>query len=427
MLGMLGVVGASGLYHSVRPSAAAAVEPDAVYSIVDFGARSEAGFDNTPFIQAALNEAASTGKPVVIPPGVFEISLQNQASLFIPSGVRITGCGIKSILRLREAPQQRAHMLTNADWKGGDNSCVIESLTLQCGGFGSYTNGQDFRVNGVTLFNARYCTVRSVVVQNGQGYGIWLHDTSDSSVSDCVVEDLGDCLELSGRSERNLIAHNSIVSSGQVPWVGTGIILFGESRLNTVTANAIRGGFGQGITTVSQYGCASECIFSNNSVDVYNAPALELEGDGHLVQGNVLRSHGRPALYCSERVSPARQALISGNSLESLGAHALYLSAATEQLTIQGNLLRSLGSSAIQCAGIAHSLMSNQVDTLESDLPVFETGEGQQCIVQGNVFRGVNGIMNRHMKNILFQGNVYDLKKRKYRGLRNKAFKKKRK
>lgn len=429
ILALLATAGAGGLLCSSRLARAEDISGAPMLDIRDSGAKAEPGFNNTPAIQHALNLASTAGASVFIPDGVFEVSLSEQASLFVPSGVRVHGNGIKSIIRVQQHPGQRSHVFTNNDWKGGSNSCTVERLTIQCGGYGSYNGSDDHRINGVTFFNARYCMVREVTVQNGQGYGIWLHDSCDSAIEHCVVEDFGDCIELSGKSERNIVFHNSVVSSGSVPWAGTGIILFGESSDNKIIGNSIRGGFGQGITTVSQYGCARNSIIANNSINVYNAPAIELEGSGNIVQSNYCRSVGRSALLLSERVDPAFNAMISANHFVSEAPFtgsgqvaAVSFSPATANAFVSGNRIEAKGLMALYCSGSQHVFSGNFLQNEDTALPVMQTGEGIECAFQGNVFRGTTGILNQLMRDLELTSSIMQTGKKKYRGLRNSAF-----
>lgn len=152
------------------------------------GALGDGRSDDTQAIQAAIDAA----QVILIPAGTYMIS----ASLRVPSGRRIVGQGIDTVLRKRS--EDGLALIVNAQPQG-DTAISIESLVVD--GAREARAFVAFR-DGVHLTRCAGCRISNVVVRNCLNDGIIIEYGKDNRVEQCIVYgNAKDGIYLSGTAE----------------------------------------------------------------------------------------------------------------------------------------------------------------------------------------------------------------------------------
>lgn len=115
-----------------------------VFNVADFGAVADAGVDNTPMIQAAIDAAAAAGGGIVyLPPGTFGIAghADGYGGVHMLGNVFLKGAGMgETTLRLVDGHEGDVTGLVRSPWAEGTDNWGVADLTID--GNQANTTGQ---------------------------------------------------------------------------------------------------------------------------------------------------------------------------------------------------------------------------------------------------------------------------------------------
>ncbi len=322
-------VGLTGLAANAGPRSEhearlAAVE---VPSAADLGLSAGSAQDQSRALQAAIDEAANRGAPLLLPPGRFRTG-----KLQLRPGTRIIGTARTTTLEFVGGP---------AFLTGEGDGIALEGLVLD-GGYQTLDVGQARGL--ISLKKSRGIALRDLEVTRSIANGIALEGCA-GSVSDCAIT-LAlmagiHSLDATGFA----IQHNRVAdcaNNGIQVWrseAGEDGTVVAGNRIERIRADG--GGSGQ----------------NGNGVNAFRAGSV-------LVTGNRITD----CAYSAVRGNSASDIQIIGNSCARLGEVALYA-----EFAFQGALIAN-----------------NLVDTAATGISVTNFNEGGRlAVVQGNILRNL--------------------------------------
>jgi len=237
--------------------------------------------DQSALLSKALAKAETEGRPLFLPPGVYQvgdIALPNAASLLgIPGKSRLRFRGGSALLSARHARTLRLEGLTldgaavplqEAGLLDADD--VAELVLADCAFIGSGAAGAKLRGCEGRIENCRTKAIGTI--------GLWLQQSRGMRVTGNVVEDCGDTGILVARDEEG--EDGTIVT---------------ENRVSRIRANS--GGTGQNGNGIN-LDKANGVIVSVNRVDDCAFSAIRcFSSDSISVTGNTCTRSGEMALY----------------------------------------------------------------------------------------------------------------------------------
>jgi uncharacterized secreted repeat protein (TIGR03808 family) len=284
--------------------------------------------DQAPAIQAAIDAAASSGAPVMLPPGRFR-----SGPLQLRAGTRLIG----------------AHGTTTLEYAGGGafiiaenaDNATLEGITLD----GGYLSLDADRADGlVVLRNSHSVRLERLSLSRGPANGISLTACS-GTITDCAIANMMQAAIRSIDATGLEVSHNAIADCGNAGvqvWRSEpgedGSIVSGN-RIQRIRADG--GGTGE----------------NGNGVSVFRAGSV-------LVSGN----HITDCAYTAVRGNAASDIQIIGNSCARLGEVAIYAEFGFEGALIANNL----------------------IDTAATGISVTNFNDGGRlAVVQGNLVRNL--------------------------------------
>lgn len=166
------------------------------YNVKDYGAKGDAGTNDTVAIQNAINAASAGGGTVFFPTGTYEIfqaltiytgvsllGVGSEASLIVQNtttedglyGVDIASVGLEGLLIL--GPSSGTGVGVNFSWSAAGNVPFLDFKDLKVHNFGS---------DGLAIETPIVSTFSQVVSQNNGGYGFnWYHAGTSCTFDAC--------------------------------------------------------------------------------------------------------------------------------------------------------------------------------------------------------------------------------------------------
>ena len=266
-----------GMWLALRVGSAAA--PDTAGTLLDvrqFGARGDGKSDDTKALESAIDDAASRGGSVFLPPGVYlsgELRLRPHVSLCgIPAWDYRRSAG--SVIRLADP---RARCLLDIT---GALGATIDGLALDGGGLGT-------GVHGIWLNKPEYGQEDTFRIERTQ-----------------VARFTGDGIRLT-RAWCFSIRHSMIAYNE-----GDGISLRGWDGF--LLDNWLSGNRGAGFAAREEN---ASCTFTGNRIEWNREGILIVGGDGYNITGNFLDRAGTGGLV----ILGGRQMSITGNFVKRSG------------------------------------------------------------------------------------------------------------
>jgi uncharacterized secreted repeat protein (TIGR03808 family) len=298
-----------------------------VPSAVELGLKHGSSQDQSRALQAAIDEAASRGAALLLPPGRFRTG-----RLQLRSGTRIVGTARSTTLEFVGGP---------AFITGEGDGIAIEGLVLD-GGYQTLDIGQALGL--VSLKRSRGVALRDLEVTRSIADGIAL-EACAGSVSDCTIT-MALMAGIHSLDAAGLeVLHNRIAdcaNNGIQVWrseAGEDGSVIAGNRIERIRADG--GGTGQ----------------NGNGINAFRAGSV-------LVTGNRITD----CAYSAIRGNSASNIQIIANSCARLGEVALYA-----EFAFQGALITS-----------------NLVDTAATGISVTNFNEGGRlAVVQGNILRNL--------------------------------------
>jgi hypothetical protein len=294
--------------------------PSKTVNVLNFGAKPEPTYDNFKHIQDAIDDLKVGGGEVHFPGGIFGINFENtrtedgESGLRIHDNISIIGSPgrNRTVLNVIGGTKIRTHVFQNKVSNFPSINISVRDLQIDCNYTGTKTK-TDARINGITFKNALNVSVENCSVNDGMGYGIWLHNTKHSKIRLCKVRDFQDGIELSGESRNNIVEDNIVSSTGKAQWISNLIILFLGASHNIIQRNSLIGSAGSALSVVSGYGHGNNNLFFENFVDVKNTVGIYCSGENNFYISNSISTEAAPAVLFYEAGSSRNTVLLKNS------------------------------------------------------------------------------------------------------------------
>lgn len=286
------------------------------------------GADQTATLQAAIDQAAERGVPLMLAPGTFRVgALVLRANACLIGAQRQTTLefsGGATFLSAREAPGVRLEgLVVDGNGLGIDAGLATGLIALD--------DCQDFRI-------------ADLEVRRGLLNGIALARSS-GSVSDCTVREMSETAILSLDARGLTVAHNAVTdcaNNGIQIWRSApgedGSVVM-ANRIERIAAKG--GGSGQNGNGINVYRAGSVLVTGNHIAEcVYSAIRANSAGNIQMI-GNACRTIGEVALYAEFAFEGA---LIANNLVDGAanGIAVTNFNEGGRLAVVQGNLVRNL-------------------------------------------------------------------------------------
>ncbi len=345
----------------------------------ELGLKPNSAQDQTQALQRAIDRAAQTGLPLMMPPGTYRA-----AALRLPSNAKIAGTrGASRIVLARTGPLFSADGASNIDLSG----LVIDGARWR----------PDRELALVHLANCQDVRLTDCNIVNAGRNAITLERCS-GMVSGCVIEDAGDGALFAIDSTGLLINGNVIRRSGnngiQV-WrsaFGNDGTIVTDNRVEDTRADAGGDGpYGNGISVYR----AGNVIVRGNRIDKCAFSAVRGNSASNIqIAGNVCTRMGEVAIYSEFSFEGA---VITGNTVDvaTVGISVTNFDVGGRLAVVQGNLIRNLvrdpNGGSIGIAIAADSVVTGNVIEISPHCGI-EIGYGpylRDVIVSDNIMRSV--------------------------------------
>ncbi len=293
------------------------------------------GTDDQEKINTAINDLPATGGAVYLLEGTYNISTtllgeETEVGIVLDSNhnnTALIGTGKGTVLKVVSGASTTLYVINGQD----ANGILISQLMIDGN---SKAGGDNYR--GIAFNNVSYSKIDKVWVENMHFNGMYLDNTSHTTVSNNNAQGNGyDGIRIFGSnntvSNNNaqgntdygilLIGHNNIISNNNVQDNTTGYGIYVSDSYNTISNNNVQGNT-EGIHLQS----SSNSIISNNNV-----------------QGN--SSHG---IFLSDSSNNT----VSNNNVQGNTRQGIYLSYSSNNNTIIANVVKDNGSEAGYYCGI---------------------------------------------------------------------------
>jgi len=396
-----------------------------------FGVRPSTTRDQTRSLQRAIDQAASTGAPLALAPGLYRAG-----DLKLPRGAQLVGVPGATRLMLTEGPS-----LASA---GGASNISITGLTLDGGkkplpdrrGLLHIENGNDIRIRDCTITGAGNCglyfvrvggDVMDTTITDNRDIAIASFDATGLMIARNTIRGAGNngiqILRWQNGDDGTIIVDNRIedianrsVGSGQF---GNAInahrannVIVRGNRIRNCAFSGVRGNtasniqiIGNTITDVREVALYSEfsfegAIIANNIVDVaaWGVSVANFNEGGRIaiVQGNIIRNllPKRPPSTAPDDMGGVglyveADSVVSGNVVENAPTAGIMLGYGKylRDVNITGNIVRNAD------VGIGVSVVSGSASTLIADNVLSNTPRGaivgmeQDKLVTGDLTR----------------------------------------
>ncbi len=292
-----------------------------------YGLRGDTSEDQTKALQAAIDDAARTGVPLALAPGIYR-----SGPLRLPDGAQIVG--VRGATRLAFTGGGISFLGSN-----GGNAIVLANLVLDGGGI-----ALPVRHGLVHCLRGRGIRIVDCDIVNSGGNGIWFDGVSGEIRGNAISRTARTGI-VSFDAQGLLVAHNIIVDASDngieilrhtIGDDGTQVI---DNRIETIKAGP--GGTGQ-------YG---------NGINIFRAGNV-------IVRGNRIRDCD----YSAVRGNSASNIQVTGNSVSDVREVALY-----SEFAFEGAIIAN-----------------NTVDKAAMGVAVANFNEGGRLsVVQGNIIRNL--------------------------------------
>lgn len=346
----------------------------------DFGLRPDRGRDVSKEFQRAIDGAARSRHPLLLPPGTYkvhDISLRSHSQLVgVPGATIFEFTGGRAFLQAIKADQVR-----------------LEGITLD----GAHMPLDGARADGLlSAYDSTHLVLRDCDVKHATLNGISLRKSS-GAVSDCRIENIGQCGLFSLDAMGLTISQNDIAdcgNNGVQVWRSSkgddGTIVSGN-RIARIASRA--GGTGQNGNGVNVFRAASVQVSNNRITDCAYSAVRGNAASNIQITGNSAQRIGEVALYAEFGFLGA---LIANNLVDgaATGIAATNFNDGGRLALIQGNILRNLKRREFEPADKRGNGITAEADAVVSG-NIIETAETAGIIVGwGKYLRDVSVTAN---------------------------------
>ncbi|UQZ87265.1 Poly(beta-D-mannuronate) C5 epimerase 2 [Paenibacillus konkukensis] len=372
-VGAAGVLLAAGAGLPVKVQAAKSTVPvtdnKPWYNVKDFGAVGEGLYDDdAPYIQAAIDAAASKGGTVYFPPGSYCIN----RGLIMRSKVHLLGAGAEV-----------------TELKAGDTNLL---MLFSGGGVGSYS------IDGITFSGRGPSGATGDIVERG----IHMLEGSHITISRCIFTDSANGVRLV-RSRHVTVTDCTFlrILGSESPTEGFGIVLEGGSN------HIIKGNHFKNVTKscICLNAGSSYSLISNNVMEQCQDAAILMSSklsacSYHLIEGNLVTSEGLQESASSSTYGIRLKDACSNNTIvnnvitrpEKGGIQLEAGDNAGDDRpygnTITGNTVNGTICGIAVINGDANSVKHNEVRRVQTGILLNTAGEGGSSSAKRNVVTG---------------------------------------